>query len=295
MNLEDYKYHNYPSSLIRKYGVYTLDEGKQGIDKYYFNLNESYVHNYLDSKRFQKIDLIFPKKKLLNEEPSKNQENTNSIVEDTKKLPFITEPNNEQKPKILKKIKIISNKSNKLQSTQTKVKDKIYGSPENQKFTKINLSSVMSPIHHCRKTQSNLFFSSMGTPRYKDNYYKETSKLIGELLSPVVQKKKMDSTLGFTSKMIPSIRKSQNETRKNSPFDLYEKKQKELLKSRDYEEEKRRCAKCLNEINEGRNKLPKIRDFMNLESMKSYNVKSYNKYMGEKYNPHNYKIDSYCQ
>ena len=34
---------------------------------------------------------------------------------------------------------------------------------------------------------------------------------------------------------------------------------------------------------------------VNLESMKSYNVKSYNKYMGEKYNPHNYKIDSYCQ
>lgn len=286
MNLEDYKYHNYPSSLVRKYGVYTLDEGKQGIDKYYFNLNESYVHNYLDNKRYQKFDLIFPKKHSINKELS--QEINKSEIENTKSLPSITESNNEQRPKILKKIKIISNKPNKIQSIQKK--DKFYGPLEKRKFRKINLSSIMSPIHHCRKTQPNHFFSSMGTPRYKDNYYMETSKLIGELMSPVVQKKKMDSTLGFTSKMIPTIRRSQNETRKNSPFDLYEKRQKELLKSRDYEEEKKRLAKCLNEINEGRNKLPKLKDFIGSESIKSYTVKSYNKYMGEKYNPHNYKI-----
>ena len=47
MNIEDFKYHNYPSSLVRRYGVYTLDDNKEGIDKYVFDLKKSYVHNYL--------------------------------------------------------------------------------------------------------------------------------------------------------------------------------------------------------------------------------------------------------
>ena len=38
MNIEDFKYHNYPSSLVRRYGVYTLDDNKEGIDKYVFDL-----------------------------------------------------------------------------------------------------------------------------------------------------------------------------------------------------------------------------------------------------------------
>ena len=62
MNIEDFKYHNYPSSLVRRYGVYTLDDNKEGIDKYVFDLKKSYVHNYLDQRRYERIDLIFPRR-----------------------------------------------------------------------------------------------------------------------------------------------------------------------------------------------------------------------------------------
>lgn len=58
MNLNDYSYHNYPSSLVRKYKIYTLEDNNQGIDKYVFNLQQSYVHNFLDKRRFERINLI---------------------------------------------------------------------------------------------------------------------------------------------------------------------------------------------------------------------------------------------
>ena len=53
MNLNDYSYHNYPSSLVRKYKIYTLEDNNQGIDKYVFNLQQSYVHNFLCNEKSQ--------------------------------------------------------------------------------------------------------------------------------------------------------------------------------------------------------------------------------------------------
>ena len=292
MNIEDFKYHNYPSSLVRRYGVYTLDDNKEGIDKYVFDLKKSYVHNYLDQRRYERIDLIFPRREF-------SLGGKENAKEENKNLPTITEPSvdNNQK-KILKKVKIIPKekalspqpKQNVIASTVSqgfKIK-----SPLSPQCKKVKLHSLLKPIHRCNRNQPRAFAANFASPRYKDNYFNESSKLQQSLFnSPVNSTRKIKNKLGFTYNNVPFITRK-NHQRKNSPFDLYQKRQLSMLKDKSLEEENERFITCLKDINEGKNNLPKIKDFMNLDVMRSSNIKFFNKYMGEKYNPHNYKIEN---
>lgn len=291
MNIEDFKYHNYPSSLVRRYGVYTLDENKDGTDKYFFDLKKSYVHNYLDKRRFERIDLLFPRREF-------SLGGKETVKEEEKSLPTITEPStNNNQTKILKKVKIVSKEKalspepKKNVGPSTVTQGFKLTSPLSPQCKKVSLDSLLRPIHRCTRNQPRAFASNFISPRYKDNYFNESSKLQRSLFnSPVNSNRKIQNNLGFTYNNVPFIKRKNQ--RKNSPFNRYEKRQISLLKDKSLEEENERFITCLKDINEGKHNLPKIKDFMNLDVMRSSNIKFFNKYMGEKYNPHNYKIEN---
>ena len=255
-------------------------------------MKKSYVHNYLDQRRYERIDLIFPRREF-------SLGGKENAKEENKNLPTITEPSvdNNQK-KILKKVKIIPKetalspqpKQNVIASTVSqgfKIK-----SPLSPQCKKVKLHSLLKPIHRCNRNQPRAFAANFASPRYKDNYFNESSKLQQSLFnSPVNSTRKIQNKLGFTYNNVPFITRK-NHQRKNSPFDLYQKRQLSMLKDKSLEEENERFITCLKDINEGKNNLPKIKDFMNLDVMRSSNIKFFNKYMGEKYNPHNYKIEN---
>ena len=74
----------------------------------------------------------------------------------------------------------------------------------------------MKPIHNCKRNEPKVKRSFIATSRYKENYLSESYRLMNELKNS--KKNKMNISLESCRTM-----------RKNSPFDLYQKRQRELI------------------------------------------------------------------
>ena len=273
MNLNDYSYHNYPSSLVRKYRIYTLEDNNQGIDKYYFNLQQSYVHNFLDKRRFERINLLYPKntKSIELNEESKKEEG---------QLPLLTEPN--QKEVIKSKNEVKSRNKNNQCCQKALTTRKGFRIKDSPRMTKLSINSLMKPIHNCKRNQPKIKKSYISTSRYKENYLSESYRLRNELKN---SQHNMNNTMNISLDSYRAMRK-------NSPFDLYQKKQRELIMRSNMNEENAKYIDCLNRLKEGDRYHPKLKELMELDQTRTQNIHFNNKYMGEKYNPHNYKIDN---
>lgn len=266
MNLNDYSYHKYPSSLVRKYRIYTLNDNNQGIDKYYFNLQQSYVHNFLEKRRFERLNLLFPNERSKDESKEESKE---------EKLPSITEPN---QTKICKQKNAIHsrNKPNQ-QCNKALTTRKGFSIVTSPRLTKLSLNSLMKPIHNCNRNKTKATKSFIGNSRYKDNYLAVSTRLMNELKTSPIK----------TNISLNTYRPQ----RENSPFDLYQKKQRELIMKSNMEEEKTKYIDCLNKLKEGDKYHPKLKMILDLDKTLTQNIHFFNKYMGEKYNPHNFKPD----
>lgn len=152
---------------------------------------------------------------------------------------------------------------------------KIKDSP---RVTKLSLNSLMKPIHNCKRNEPKVKRSFIATSRYKENYLSESYRLMNELKNSI--KNKMNISLESCRTM-----------RKNSPFDLYQKRQRELIMRSNINEENVKYLDCLNRLKDGEQYHPKLKELMELDQTRTQNIHFFNKYMGEKYNPHNYKID----
>lgn len=259
MDLYQYNYHNYPSSRVRKYDIFTLEDydKPEGEDKYYFNKKESYVHNYLNSSRMTKIDKIFPKNIDI-----ENQKSNHCQTEENIKEP--EQIKCDEDLKMPSNLKRSYDRKNYLSSLPI-IKDK-----NNNQIYDVNLRKSGSPM----KNNMNplLCFTRRSPPRRKYQDYNSltfTNTGNNTILKPIHHfkiKKRNDFT--------------ENPLGISYGYDL---KYNDYFNSLiDEKNEKMTAGKKLKKLNLGNS--------MGNWSLKFRNLKTEGKYMGERYNPYNFVI-----
>lgn len=189
MNINEFDYHKNPTEVVKRarrdisFGIFTLEDNEEGVDKYHYDLDRSYVFNYLPSSKRKKAGLEKEGGPIKEESHEEAHENAQEKPKENSKENQNPTENKENQPQANTNQTGEANffdQANTRNQINQNYNAHCQTSPQQKlRFNKLTLSSLLEPIPRCKYMNTEGNYGRFGRnqrfkyspPRYNTRSY----------------------------------------------------------------------------------------------------------------------------